>query len=95
MAGGTSGGNERSLEQTPTWAVAVVCSAFVIVSLLIEQAIHHFGTVRFCLQHTVQLNILLLFCTDFWIYCLWYSTTYRTVRFYGMELLESSISLCC
>ena len=64
MAGGTSGGNERSLEQTPTWAVAVVCSAFVIVSLLIEQAIHHVGTLRFC-QHTIQFNILLLFCTDF------------------------------
>ena len=64
MAGGTSGGNERSLEQTPTWAVAVVCSAFVIVSLLIEQAIHHVGTLRFY-QHTIQFNILLLFCTDF------------------------------
>ena len=94
MAGGTSGGNERSLEQTPTWAVAVVCSAFVIVSLLIEQAIHHFGTVRFY-QHTVQFNILKMFCVDFWIYCIWYSATYRAVRFYGMELLESNISLCC
>lgn len=40
----TSGGNDRSLQQTPTWAVTVVCSAFVIISLLIEQAIHHVGT---------------------------------------------------
>jgi len=60
----TSGGGERSLEQTPTWAVAVVCSAFVIISLLIEQAIHHVGTVRFC-QHTLQFNILLRSCTGF------------------------------
>ena len=70
MVGGTSGGNDRSLEQNPTWAVSVVCSAFVIVSLLIEQVIHHVGNVRFC-QHTVQFNILLLFCTYIWIYCIW------------------------
>jgi hypothetical protein len=30
------GGDERSLEKTPTWAVVVVCSAFVIISILIE-----------------------------------------------------------
>jgi hypothetical protein len=51
-----SGGGERSLEQTPTWAVVVVCSGFVIISILIEQAIHHVGTVRFC-QHILQFNI--------------------------------------
>jgi hypothetical protein len=60
------GGDERSLEKTPTWAVVVVCSAFVIISILIEQAIHHVGTVRFC-QHTLQFNILLLFCTEFFL----------------------------
>lgn len=57
-----SDGNERSLEQTPTWAVTVVCSAFVIISLLIDRAIHHAGTVRFC-QHTLQFNIF-DFATD-------------------------------
>ena len=61
MAGGTSGGNERSLEQTPTWAVVVVCSAFVIVSLLIEQAIHHVGTVRFC-QLLLSIFIFIFHC---------------------------------
>ena len=59
-----SGGNERSLEQTPTWAVTVVCSGFVIISVLIEQAIHHVGTVSLC-QHSLQFNILLRFCTGF------------------------------
>eukprot|EP00253_Pinus_taeda_P024490 PITA_24490 len=44
MEATSSGGSERSLEQTPTWAVTVVCSAFVIISLLIENAIHHLGT---------------------------------------------------
>lgn len=43
MAVGGGGGNERSLEQTPTWAVAVVCLVFIVISILLEQAIHHVG----------------------------------------------------
>ncbi|XP_047163156.1 MLO protein homolog 1-like [Vigna umbellata] len=39
MAGGSSGG-ERTLQETPTWAVAAVCAVFVILSVLIEQGIH-------------------------------------------------------
>ncbi|XP_059068874.1 MLO-like protein 2 [Cryptomeria japonica] len=38
MAGGGNA-DSRSLEQTPTWAVAIVCFDFVIISMLIEQAI--------------------------------------------------------
>ncbi|XP_057470318.1 MLO protein homolog 1-like [Actinidia eriantha] len=34
---------DRSLEETPTWAVAVVCAVFVIVSILIEHGIHSLG----------------------------------------------------
>ncbi|CAL5349536.1 unnamed protein product [Camellia sinensis] len=34
---------DRSLEQTPTWAVAVVCAMFVIVSILIEHGLHSLG----------------------------------------------------
>ncbi|XP_022769423.1 MLO protein homolog 1-like [Durio zibethinus] len=33
----------RSLEQTPTWAVAAVSAIFVIISILIEQGIHSLG----------------------------------------------------
>ncbi|XP_058219242.1 MLO-like protein 6 isoform X2 [Rhododendron vialii] len=40
MAGGSGG---RSLEQTPTWAVAVVCFALVAVSIVIEYIIHLIG----------------------------------------------------
>ncbi|XP_044511921.1 MLO protein homolog 1-like isoform X2 [Mangifera indica] len=31
---------DRSLELTPTWAVAAVCAVFVIISILIEHGIH-------------------------------------------------------
>lgn len=42
MAGATGG---RSLEQTPTWAVAVVCFVLVAVSIAIEYIIHLIGKV--------------------------------------------------
>ncbi|KAF4349387.1 hypothetical protein F8388_012557 [Cannabis sativa] len=41
MAAGAPG--ERTLQETPTWAVALVCSIFVIISVLIEHAIHSLG----------------------------------------------------
>ncbi|KAE8654095.1 MLO protein-like protein 1 [Hibiscus syriacus] len=41
MAGDYS--KERSLEETPTWAVAAVCAIFVIISILIEHGIHSLG----------------------------------------------------
>ncbi|KAG0615345.1 hypothetical protein M758_5G033600 [Ceratodon purpureus] len=40
MAGGES---EKSLEQTPTWAVATVCTVFVVCSLLVERGIFSLG----------------------------------------------------
>ncbi|KAK4478632.1 hypothetical protein RD792_014122 [Penstemon davidsonii] len=33
----------RSLEETPTWAVAVVCFVILAVSILIEQILHLIG----------------------------------------------------
>jgi hypothetical protein len=61
MAVGGDGGTERSLEQTPTWAVVVVCSAFVLISVIIEQAIHHVGTVRFFQQYPTSILGLIRF----------------------------------
>ncbi|XP_022756688.1 MLO-like protein 6 [Durio zibethinus] len=40
MAGGSEG---RSLEETPTWAVAVVCFVLVLISIIIEHIIHLIG----------------------------------------------------
>ncbi|KAH9313306.1 hypothetical protein KI387_028341, partial [Taxus chinensis] len=34
---------ETTLEYTPTWNVAVVCSFFVVISLLLERGIHRLG----------------------------------------------------
>ena len=36
---------ERSLEETPTWAVAVVCFVLVAISIIIEHVIHLIGKV--------------------------------------------------
>ncbi|KAK7849131.1 mlo-like protein 12 [Quercus suber] len=43
MVGKDIGEPERSLEHTPTWAVAVVCLVLVVISLFIEHIIHIIG----------------------------------------------------
>lgn len=42
MAGSSA---DRSLQETPTWAVAIVCGVFVIISIIIEHGIHSLGKV--------------------------------------------------
>ena len=37
---------ERTLEETPTWAVAVVCFMLVLISIFVEHIIHIIGKVR-------------------------------------------------
>ena len=51
MAGG-EGTGERTLRETPTWAVAAVCAVFVILSVLIEHGIHSLGKVGSSLIHS-------------------------------------------
>ncbi|XP_073386688.1 MLO-like protein 15 isoform X2 [Physcomitrium patens] len=41
MSGG--GEEEKTLEKTPSWAVALVCTVFVVASLLVERGIHKLG----------------------------------------------------
>lgn len=48
---------ERSLEETPTWAVAVVCAVIVIISILLEHGIHSLGKVNTYNHTTVNLDI--------------------------------------
>jgi hypothetical protein len=36
----------QSLEYTPTWIVAVVCSIIVFISLIAERALHRLGKVN-------------------------------------------------
>ncbi|WOL09766.1 MLO-like protein 9 [Canna indica] len=43
MAGGGGLGNSRELDQTPTWAVAIVCAVIILISILLEKGIHHIG----------------------------------------------------
>jgi hypothetical protein len=58
------GGREREiemgLEQTTTWAVATVCTIFVVASLLVETGINQLGkvsslvSVSVCLSHLLE-----------------------------------------
>ncbi|KAK8683700.1 hypothetical protein V6N13_039751 [Hibiscus sabdariffa] len=42
MSGGASG---RELDQTPTWAVAVVCAIIIIISIALEKVLHTVGEI--------------------------------------------------
>ncbi|OIS97900.1 PREDICTED: MLO-like protein 9 [Nicotiana attenuata] len=42
MAGGADPG-ARELDQTPTWAVALVCAVIVLISILLEKVLHAVG----------------------------------------------------
>ena len=37
--------DERTLQQTSTWAVAVVCFFLLLISIVIEKLIHKLGNV--------------------------------------------------
>lgn len=36
---------ERQLDQTPTWAVGLVCAVIVIISVCLEKVLHRIGHV--------------------------------------------------
>ncbi|KAL0366505.1 UNVERIFIED_CONTAM: MLO-like protein 5 [Sesamum radiatum] len=47
MGGGGGGlGASRQLDQTPTWAVALVCAIIVLISVILEKTIHKVGEIR-------------------------------------------------
>ncbi|XP_010466376.1 PREDICTED: MLO-like protein 10 [Camelina sativa] len=43
-ASSSGGAKEKGLSQTPTWAVALVCTFFILVSVLLEKALHRVAT---------------------------------------------------
>lgn len=60
MAGG-GGGDVRTLDVTPTWAVAAVCAIIVIISILLEKLIHKIAKVHLHLYIIMLINLLFLF----------------------------------
>ena len=51
---------ERTLEETPTWAVAVVCFVLVLVSIFVEHIIHIIGKVRLPIYLIVPPKVLIV-----------------------------------
>jgi mlo protein len=45
MAASDSNESSRELDQTPTWAVAAVCTVFILISIALEKSLHKLGTV--------------------------------------------------
>ncbi|GFS37011.1 seven transmembrane MLO family protein [Actinidia rufa] len=53
----TGGKEERTLEETSTWAVAVVCFVMVGVSIVIEHLIHLVGSILLAVGAKLQMII--------------------------------------
>jgi len=45
VASSESSIGSKDLDQTPTWAVACVCTVFILISLTLEKSLHKVGTV--------------------------------------------------
>ncbi|WOL16835.1 protein MLO [Canna indica] len=61
MAAGSNGG-DRSLIETPTWAVALVVAVMVVISIAIEHGIHNLGKVLFILTCIyIIVSLILIF----------------------------------
>lgn len=71
----------QSLEYTPTWIVAVVCSVIVFISLCVERALHRLGKVNqhilsyFCDLHVPNLIFSIMFSIGM-VIALIYSMTF-------------------
>lgn len=39
-------GGGRGLDETATWSVAMVCAVIVVLSIMMEKALHHVGHVN-------------------------------------------------
>ncbi|XP_071724423.1 MLO-like protein 8, partial [Rutidosis leptorrhynchoides] len=42
-ASSSTDSSARQLDQTPTWAVATVCSIIILISIVLESSLHHLG----------------------------------------------------
>ena len=45
VASSESSIGSKDLDQTPTWAVAGVCTVFILISITLEKSLHKVGTV--------------------------------------------------
>ena len=66
----TGNNSVRSLEHTPTWALAVVCFFFIAISIVLEHCIHLLTNVSNSVE---TCSFLLLFCLNFLLMGSWCS----------------------
>ncbi|PPR86721.1 hypothetical protein GOBAR_AA33973 [Gossypium barbadense] len=67
MAAGEEASTSRSLQETPTWAVATVCFVFISLSIIIEYLIHRISNVGKLTSSSTSKNKTLLRTTYIWL----------------------------
>jgi hypothetical protein len=56
MASSESSSSSKDLDQTPTWAVAGVCTVFILISIILEKSLHKIGTVWYQFETPFNFN---------------------------------------
>ena len=86
------GTEQRTLEDTSTWAVAVVCFFLVVISIFIEHVIHLTGKVSVprcpILLNLIEFGIRI---SDFWVESICHNQLSNT--HFGLELLNLSLRI--
>ena len=95
MASSEESSNSKKLDETPTWAVACVCTVFILISITLEKSLHKVGTV--CHQFFFffeKYYIVRIFLSEFFPFSLIWSHWKLCVSFGIWSLhLQSSIIL--
>lgn len=85
-------GGGRSMEESSTWAVALVCLVIISISLGLEQIIHIIGKVRIPLPFVNLLSICHVYF-DLILYILqWLTRKNKSALFEALEKIKSGLS---
>lgn len=57
--GGGGSGTSRELDHTPTWAVALVVSVIVVISIMLEQILHLLGRVYLDFNFYLEITMII------------------------------------
>lgn len=80
---GEGGSNVRRLDQTSTWSVASVCVVIIVISIILEKALHNLGQVRTSSFIHLHLYILIhSFCMQ------WFVRKRKTALFDALEKVK-------
>ncbi|KAI5438502.1 hypothetical protein KIW84_024298 [Lathyrus oleraceus] len=94
-SGSDSNNDSRTLDETPTWVVAAVCTVFILISIALEKSLHKFGTGHeplLSVNGLHQLHILIFFLAVFHVLYSAVTMLLGRLKIRGWKTWEEEIS---